>query len=173
MLGDPIPAARALDWGLVNEVVPSVVRDGRPVPDATSEQARLAVAGRDGWSIDLRPLDAAVDRLCERLLESFPECMRYTKQQTNFLKDFTWHQTIGHGREWLTLHYAAWEPLEGMRAFVDKRAPRYAELRRRAAAGGSSEMPWGAYVRDCAACGAQALPESFDHCGACGAPLAR
>jgi len=44
-------------------------------------------------------------------------------------------------------------------------------VRQRAAEGGSSEMPWGAYGLDCAACGAQGLPENFTHCGACGKPL--
>jgi enoyl-CoA hydratase/carnithine racemase len=171
LLGDPIPARRALDWGLVNEVVPSVTSAGQFLEDATPEQVRAAQAGRDGYAIDLTKLDAAVDKLCERLLESFPECTRYTKQQTNFLKDFTWHQTVGHARDWLSLHYTSWEPLEGMRAFVEKRQPRYAELRRRAAADSCSEMPWGAYVTDCAACGANGLPQGFTHCGACGARL--
>jgi enoyl-CoA hydratase/carnithine racemase len=173
MLGDTITARRALDWGLVNEVVPSVARNGTFIDDPTSEQIKLAQAKRDGYVIDLSKLDAAVDAMCARLLETFPECMRYTKQQTNFLKDFTWHQTVGHARDWLALHYTSWEPLEGMRAFVDKRKPRYALLRQQAADGGSSEMPWGAYARDCAACGAQGMPENFSHCGACGASLGR
>ena len=173
MLGEPIPARRALDWGLVNEVVPSVTRNGAFVDHPTAEQIKLAQAQRDGYAIDLSKLDAAVDAMCARLLETFPECIRYTKQQTNFLKDFTWHQTIGHARDWLTLHYTSWEPLEGMRAFVEKRKPRYAHLRQQAADGGSSEMPWGAYARDCAACGAQAMPENFSHCGSCGKPLGR
>jgi enoyl-CoA hydratase/carnithine racemase len=171
MLGDPIPARRALEWGMVNEVAPSVVRNGAFVADPTAEQIKLAQQGRDGWRIDLGKLDAAVDTLCERLLASFPECIRYTKQQTNFLKDFTWHQTVGHARDWLSLHYTSWEPLEGMRAFVEKRKARYDLLRQRAADGGSSEMPWGAYATDCAACGAVGLPEGFTHCGACGARL--
>jgi enoyl-CoA hydratase/carnithine racemase len=173
MLGDPIPARRAVEWGLVNEAVPSVKRDGAFVGDPSPEQIKLAQQGRDGWSIDLSRLDAAVDALCLRLLETFPECMRYTKQQANFLKDFTWHQTVGHARDWLSLHYTGWEPFEGMRAFVEKRKAGYAMLRDRAAEGRSSEMPWGAYATDCPKCGAHGLPEEFRHCGACGAPLGR
>jgi enoyl-CoA hydratase/carnithine racemase len=173
MLGEPIPARRALEWGLVNEVVPSVTRNGTFVDDPTAEQIKLAQAQREGFAIDLSKLDTAVDAMCARLLETFPECMRYTKQQTNFLKDFTWHQTIGHARDWLTLHYTSWEPLEGMRAFVEKRKPRYAHLRQQAAEGRGSEMPWGAYARDCSACGAQGMPENFSHCGSCGKPLGR
>jgi naphthoate synthase len=66
---------------------------------------------------------------------------------------------------------ANWEPLEGMTAFVEKRPPDYAGLRRRAAEGKSSELPWGAPVRTCPACGARYLPEEFAFCGRCGARL--
>jgi len=58
-----------------------------------------------------------------KLVDKFPECMRYTKQQTNFWKDFAWHQTVGHARDWLALHYTSLEPYEGMHAFVEKRRP--------------------------------------------------
>jgi enoyl-CoA hydratase/carnithine racemase len=173
MLGEAIPARRALEWGLVNEVVPSVTKDGKFVTDPAPDDVKRAHKNRDGWSIDLSKLDAAVDVMCERLLESFPECLRYTKQQTNFLKDLAWHQTVGHARDWLTLHYTSWEPLEGMRAFVEKRPADYAKLRQRAADGGSSEMPWGAYAADCPKCGAAGIPEGFAHCGVCGAALKR
>ena len=71
--------------------------------------------------------------LAARLLEQFPECQRYTKQSANFWKDFAWHQTIGHAREWLTLHYASLEPWEGMRAFVEKRPADYKGVRDKAA----------------------------------------
>jgi hypothetical protein len=82
-----------------------------------------------------------------------------------------WHQTVRHAQDWLSLHYACWEPVEGMRAFTEKRAPRYDLLRERAAQGGASESPWGAPVRDCAACGATNLPASHTHCGLCGTRL--
>ncbi|MFW9825137.1 MAG: enoyl-CoA hydratase/isomerase family protein, partial [Candidatus Thorarchaeota archaeon] len=61
-LCEPISAQKALEWGLVNEVVPYV------------------------------EIDEAVDKMCEKLIDKFPECMRYTKQQVNFWKDFVWHQ---------------------------------------------------------------------------------
>ncbi|MHB8620986.1 MAG: enoyl-CoA hydratase/isomerase family protein, partial [Chloroflexota bacterium] len=108
-----IDAPKALQWGLVNQVVP------------------------------YEDLDEAVDTMARKLVDTFPECMRYTKQQTNFWKDLSWHATIGHAREWLSLHFAGVEPYEGMRAFVDKRKPDRIGLRRRAALGGSSEFLWG------------------------------
>ncbi len=170
-LNEPVPAGQALAWGLVNRVAPSVRRDDTWVESATAEQIALAQKGQDGYRIDLSQLDATVDDLARRLLASFPECARYTKQQTNFWKDLAWHQTVRHAQDWLSLHYACWEPVEGMRAFTEKRPARYALLRERAAQGGSSEAPWGAPVRDCRSCGAANLPAAHTHCGLCGTPL--
>jgi enoyl-CoA hydratase/carnithine racemase len=166
-----IPPYQALDWGLVNDVSPSVKKEGEFIEKATKEQIKAAQAGEDGYSIDLSRLDEAVDGLCQELIQKFPECMRYTKQQVNFWKDLAWHQTIGHARDWLSIHYSSWEPLEGMRAFVEKRPPDYMKLRERAAVGGSSEFRWGPYQRSCTKCGATDLPAGFDYCGSCGSEL--
>lgn len=166
-----IPPYQALEWGLVNEVVPSVKKDGEFIEHATKEQISKAQKGQDGYSIDLSKLDEAVENLAQEMVDKFPECMRYTKEQVNFWKNLSWHQTIGHARDWLSTHYTSWEPLEGMTAFVEKRAPRYRMLRERAAEGKSSEFVWGAYNKTCPSCGAKALPAEFTHCGACGAEL--
>ncbi|MBI1967565.1 MAG: enoyl-CoA hydratase/isomerase family protein, partial [Gemmatimonadetes bacterium] len=90
LLNEPIPARKALEWGLVNWVVPSVRRGDQWIEEATAEEIRKAERGEDGHRLDLDRLDAFVDDLARRLLASFPECVRYTKQQTNFLKDFVW-----------------------------------------------------------------------------------
>lgn len=171
LLNGRVPARQCLEWGLVNRVVPSVTRDGVFITDATAEQVEKAQRGEDGYAISLERLDAAVQEMAEALLRQFPECARYTRQQVNFWKDLAWHQTAGHGADWLAVHYASLEPWEGMRAFVEKRAPRHMELRRRAAEGGSSEFLWGPPARRCAACGADGIPEAFAFCGACGAAL--
>jgi enoyl-CoA hydratase/carnithine racemase len=171
MLNRRIPPYQALEWGLVNEVAPSVKKGGEFITHATPEQIALAQKGRDGYAIDLSRLDQQVEAIAAELVDKFPECTRYTKQQTNFFKDLAWHQTVGHARDWLSIHFASWEPLEGMGAFVEKRAPRYQMLRQRAATGKSSEFPWGPYDRACPKCGSQYLPEEFDYCGKCGAPL--
>jgi hypothetical protein len=136
-----VDAKTALDWGLVNEVVPA------------SE------------------LDAAVARLCGKLLDTFPECMRYTKQQTNFWKDLSWSMTIGHARDWLALHFAALEPHEGMTAFAEKRRADRVGVRVRARDGGPSETLWGPNARTCPSCGAKGLPDAFAFCGVCGTAL--
>lgn len=140
-LCEPISAKTALEWGLVNQVVP------------------------------LAQLDEAVQTMAQKLLDKFPECARYTKQQVNFWKDFVWHMTIGHARDWLTLHFTDVEPYEGMTAFVEKRPPNYRGLREQAAEGGSPEFLHGPPTKSCAKCGAKGLPEKFRHCGVCGAKL--
>ncbi len=140
-LCEPIPADKCLDWGLVNYVVP-----------------------RD-------QLDAKVDELCQKLINKFPECTRYTKQQTNFWKDLAWSTTVGHAREWLALHFASVEPYEGMKAFVEKRPKDYVGLRQKAADGGSSEFLYGPYTQACPKCGAKGIPSDFQFCGVCGSKL--
>lgn len=134
---DRIPAKKALEWGLVNEVVP------------------------------YSELDVAVDALCEKLINKFPECMRYTKQQVNFWKDLAWYQTIGHAKDWLSLHFACWEPYEGMTAFVEKRPPDYLKVRDSP----HPESVWGPPLQSCPACKAKGLPTEFEYCGKCGAKL--
>lgn len=99
-LCEPIPAAKALDWGLVNQVVPAA------------------------------ELDAAVATMAEKLHHKLPECIRYAKQQLNFWRDLSWHQTIGHARDWLSIHNLSPEVAEGMRAFVEKRPVDYDRVRR-------------------------------------------
>jgi 6-oxocyclohex-1-ene-1-carbonyl-CoA hydrolase len=171
MLNRPVPARQALEWGLVNRVAPSVTKDGQFVVNATPEQIKAALDGRDGYGLSLERLDQEVDGLAKALLESFPECTRYTKEQTNFLKNFVWHSTVGHAREWLALHYACAEPIEGMNAFVEKRRVDFAGMRLKGAEDRSPELPWGGYAKRCPKCNAGGLPSEFEFCGRCGAGL--
>jgi enoyl-CoA hydratase/carnithine racemase len=168
----PIPARLALDWGLVNRVAPSVRQGGEWQENPSSQEVRQAQEGADGYAIDLSRLDEEVGGLCRELLATFPECLRYTKQQTNFWKDLSWSLTARHAQDWLALHYTDLEPFEGMNAFREKRPVDFAAVRRRAVeAGGSPETPWGAHVASCRSCGAAGLPSRFTHCGICGAAL--
>ena len=171
MLNERVPARQALEWGLVNEVAPSVRNGSGYVEQPSGEEIRLAHAGSQGYQIDLVALDAAVEKLSGRLLAMFPECLRYTKQQVNFWKELSWHSTVGHGREWLALHFANREPHEGMGAFVEKRAPDVARLRRELAEGKGGEFLYGRPSRQCGKCGAHGLPDEFDFCGRCGSTL--
>ena len=103
LLNEPISAKKALAWGLITQVVPR------------------------------RRLDGAVTALAEKLIDKLPECTRYTKQQLNFWRDFSWTLTVGHLRDWLTVHTTAPEIQEGIRAFTEKRAIDYRQLRKKMA----------------------------------------
>ncbi len=140
-LCDRIPAKKALEWGLVNQVVP------------------------------YDQLDGAVDEMAKKILDKFPECTRYTKQQLNFWKDFVWNMTIGHARDWLAVHFASPETAEGMWSFVEKRPTDYMKLRKKAAEGKSSEFVWGPHIKQCQKCGTKELPDEFEFCGKCGSKL--
>ncbi len=100
LLNNEISARQALDWGLVNRVVPR------------------------------EKLDEEVESLVRQLVEKLPESTRYTKQQLNFWRDFSWALTVGHLRDWLTVHTGSAEVREGISAFVEKRPIDYEKLRR-------------------------------------------
>ncbi|HET6272802.1 MAG TPA: enoyl-CoA hydratase-related protein, partial [Bacteroidota bacterium] len=99
LLNEPIPIKKALEWGLVTQVVPR------------------------------KKLNKAVDVMAEKLVNKLPECTRYTKQQLNFWRDFSWTMTIGHLRDWLTVHTSALEIQEGIKAFTEKREIDYKRIR--------------------------------------------
>lgn len=98
-LCEDIPAAKALDWGLVNQVVP------------------------------FDQLDTAVDEMAEKLYNKLPECLRYAKQHLNYWRDVSWHTTIGHARDWLAIHNLSPEVKEGISAFNEKRKVNYKKVR--------------------------------------------
>ena len=129
-LCEPISAQTALEWGLVNRVVPK------------------------------EKLDEAVAEMAGKLLNRLPEIIRYAKQQTNFWRDLSWALTIGHARDWLSIHADADETTEGLAAFYEKRPVDYAGLRAKMAAGQNT----------CKECGA-VMPAGNKFCGACGARL--
>jgi enoyl-CoA hydratase/carnithine racemase len=127
LLCEEIPAAKALEWGLVNRVVPRA------------------------------ELDRTVGEITGKLLEKLPEVTRYTKQQLNVWRDFSWGMTIGHVRDWLTVHTSAPEIYEGINAFKEKKPIDYAKVRR------------GLYI-ECSQCGAT-MPTRYRFCGECGAAI--
>lgn len=98
-LCEEIPARKAVEWGLINQAVPR------------------------------KDLDRAVNAMAEKLVNKLPESLRYTKQQLNFWKDFSWGMTIGHAKDWLTVHTGSAEVAEGITAFNEKRPIDYAKLR--------------------------------------------
>ncbi len=136
LLCENIDAYTALDWGLVNQVVPASM------------------------------LDDAVAKIAEKLYKKLPECTRYTKQQLNFWRDFSWSMTIGHARDWLSLHAGAEETASGLRAFRKKTEIDYAKLHSNAAEPVSAINPAVA-PKICPSCNAE-MADTFAFCGECG-----
>jgi naphthoate synthase len=87
---DEIPAEQAQEWGLVNRVVPAA------------------------------ELDAEVDGMVENLARKLPQTTRYAKQQLNFWRDLSWHETVNHARDWLALSMLGDEAQEAVKAFLKR-----------------------------------------------------
>jgi enoyl-CoA hydratase/carnithine racemase len=90
MLCDEIPARQAAEWGLVN------------------------------WAVPAGQLDAKVDEVVESLARKLPQTMRYTKQQLNWWRDVSWHETVGHARDWLALSMLNDEARDAIRKFLER-----------------------------------------------------
>jgi len=91
LMCEEIPARQALEWGLVNWVVPAA------------------------------ELDAKVDEVVEKLAAKLPQTTRYAKQQLNWWRDVSWHETVGHARDWLALSMLGDEAQDAIRRFLDRR----------------------------------------------------
>ncbi len=94
MLCEEIPADKALDWGLVNRVVPAA------------------------------ELDAAVDDLVAKLADRLPLMTRYAKTQLDFWRDLGWHGTIRHAHDWLALSMLSGEARGAVQGFLDRKKER-------------------------------------------------
>ncbi|MFL5981145.1 MAG: enoyl-CoA hydratase/isomerase family protein [Gaiellaceae bacterium] len=88
LLCEAITPAQAVEWGLVNRAVPRT------------------------------ELDAVVDEYVEKLASKLPETTRYAKQQLNFWRDLSWHETVNHARDWLSLSMLGDEAQDSVRAFL-------------------------------------------------------
>ncbi|MBA4079204.1 MAG: hypothetical protein C0508_29510, partial [Cyanobacteria bacterium PR.023] len=139
LLCESVDAYTALDWGLVNQVVPASM------------------------------LDATVAEMAEKLYNKLPECTRYTKQQLNMWRDFSWAMTVGHARDWLSLHAGSYETAEGLKAFRKKQPINYGKIRCKAA-GDAEGVNMAVSLRNCGKCSKE-MPVSFGFCGNCGEKL--
>ena len=91
LLCEEVPAAKAAEWGLVN------------------------------WAVPAAELDAKVDEVVAKLAAKLPETTRYAKQQLNWWRDVSWHETVGHARDWLALSMLNAEAQDAIRAFLERR----------------------------------------------------
>ena len=159
VLCEPWSAHKAMQLGLLNDVV-AVHRttEGKHVPNPTvvserfiDEHGRIvygdwktgsaldeAKAFAARCTIDLGPLDDAVDRLATKLLGTFPDCTRRTLESLRKKKLEHWFQNSESSRSWLALNMTT-EAAAGFAAFhygqKGEREIDFAELRRRLAAG--------------------------------------
>jgi enoyl-CoA hydratase/carnithine racemase len=90
MLCDQITAQQAAEWGLVN------------------------------WAVPRAELDAKVDEVVESLSRKLPQTVRYMKQQLNWWRDLSWHETVGHARDWLALSMLNDEAKEAIERFLNR-----------------------------------------------------
>ena len=61
-----------------------------------------------------------VDYWVERLAVKLPQTVRYTKQQLNWWRDLSWHDTVGHARDWLALSMLGDEAKSAVRGFLER-----------------------------------------------------
>jgi enoyl-CoA hydratase/carnithine racemase len=87
---EQIPAAQAAEWGLVN------------------------------WAVPAAQLDEKVDDVVQKLAAKLPQTTRYAKQQMNFWRDLSWHETVNHARDWLALSMLGDEAQEAVKAFLNR-----------------------------------------------------
>jgi enoyl-CoA hydratase/carnithine racemase len=104
LTGEPIDAATALDWGLVNRVVPG------------------------------EELGGAVDELVAAIARSSSYTVATGKQAFYAQVDQPEHDAYGHCQIVMTENALAHDAQEGMSAFLDKREPVWRGLRRTAQA---------------------------------------
>ena len=159
VLCEPWSAHKALRLGLINEIVP-VYRtvDGTLVPNPkvisdryldafgrivhgepkTGAEAEAARQMAQDCTVDLEPLDEAVDRLVTKLLYTFPDCCRKTLESLRKKKLEHWSRNSETNRSWLALNMNT-EALAGFPAFEfadrHERQIDFVTLRRRIAEG--------------------------------------
>ena len=175
-LCEPWTAYQALRLGLITEAVPVLRVDGSVLPnplvvsDRWVENGRLVFgqplegaakeAGKallSRGTIDLSPLDEAVDRLVTKFLLTFPDCTRKTLQSLRKHKLEHWDRNRESNRAWLGLNMMT-EGRAGFRAFHEGtkacREPDFLLLRQRLAEGASwseelvEEVLWKAHGKE-------------------------
>lgn len=133
---DPWSAHKAYRLGLISEVVPALKVDDKfvanplVVTDRLSDDEGRLVYGepKEGealakgkallqrGTVDLSRLDAAVDRLCAKLLMTFPDCTTRTLESMRKKKLEHWDKNKEGSRAWLALNMMT-EARAGFRAF--------------------------------------------------------
>jgi len=135
-LCEPFSAHKAARLGIVSGLVPALKIGGTFVPNPTVTTDRMldeygrvihgdfktgaayreGLAAIKGGEVDLSLLDAAVEELCAKLLETFPECMTKSLEELRKPKLNAWNANKENSRAWLALNMMN-EARAGFRAF--------------------------------------------------------
>ena len=135
-LCEPYSAHKAYRLGIVSQIVPGLKVDGNFVANPTVVTDRMLdefgrivhgefktgdefKAGREtikAGEVDLGLLDEAVESLCAKLLETFPECMTKSLEELRKPKLDSWNRNKENSRAWLALNMMN-EARTGFRAF--------------------------------------------------------
>ncbi len=135
-LCEPFSAHKAYRLGIVSQIVPALKVNGEFVANPmavtdqmldeygrivhgefkTGEEAKAAKAMLKSGEIDLSLLDQAVEDLCAKLIETFPECMTKSLEELRKPKLDAWNRNKENSRAWLALNMMN-EANTGFRAF--------------------------------------------------------
>lgn len=164
---EPWSAYKAFRLGLLNQVTPVLVHEGRFIPNplvvtdrwidengmiaygepVATDRAAAAKAALAAAAIDFSRLDQAVATWSAKLLNTFPDCLNKTIESMRKKKLEHWQRNCETNRSWLALNMMT-EARAGFRAFNEgpagNREVDFAELRRRLARG----EPWDAELTD-------------------------
>lgn len=161
-LCEPFSAHKAYRLGICTQIVPALKVDGKFIANPTvitdrylDEFGRIIhgefktgdelAAGKEllkRGTIDLSLLDEAVEKLCAKLLATFPECLTKSFEELRKPKLDAWNRNKENSRAWLALNMMN-EARTGFRAFNEgnKETGReidFTDLRRALAKG----TPW-------------------------------
>jgi 6-oxo-cyclohex-1-ene-carbonyl-CoA hydrolase len=158
VLCEPFSAHKAYAWGMVADIVPALVVDGRFVANPLVETQRMVDeygrfvfgepktgdSAKEGKAlfargrVDLSELDARVEALCAKLLLTFPDCTTKTVEELRKPKLDAWNRNKENSRAWLSLNMMT-EARAGFTAFnegtKDDREADFVLLRQRLAQG--------------------------------------
>ncbi|MCC6194175.1 MAG: 6-oxocyclohex-1-ene-1-carbonyl-CoA hydratase [Burkholderiales bacterium] len=160
VLCEPFSAHKAYWMGVLTDVVPALVVDGRFIANPLVEtraltdeygrfvfgEPRTGEALKEGKAllargrVDLSRLDARVEELCAKMLLTFPDCTTKTLEELRKPKLDAWNRNKENSRAWLALNMMT-EARAGFTAFndgpKDDREVDFVKLRQRLAAGAS------------------------------------
>ncbi len=135
-LCEPWSAHQAYHYGLITDIAPALKVDGEYVPNPMVETERFADefgrivfgAPKTGkareeakalmarGTVDLTALDELVDRMCAKLMLTFPDCLIKTIEEIRKPKLDAWNRNKENARAWLALNMMT-EARAGFRAF--------------------------------------------------------